>query len=119
MLASNQSRGCNASQVAKALGVDRCNIKKAMPKRRFQLNTKKDVFWIGQRQTRRSNSLLQTFKELVIQWWTNEPTISHVEDIVRQCIGIKLDEKHSCHYLQSFAGAFQFKNFMFIPLAIM
>jgi hypothetical protein len=33
---------------AKALGVDRHNIKKAM-ERCLQLNIKKDAFWVGQR----------------------------------------------------------------------
>lgn len=43
MLTSSQSRACKIQGVAKALGVNRHNIKKAM-EMRLQLNTKKDVF---------------------------------------------------------------------------
>jgi hypothetical protein len=41
---------------AKALGVDRRNIKKAM-ERCLQLNIEKDPFWVGQRRGKRFDSL--------------------------------------------------------------
>ncbi len=37
----------------------------------------------------------------MVQCWTTETIIYHVaKDIVRRCIGIKLDETHHYHFLQ-------------------
>jgi hypothetical protein len=43
------------SGVAKFLNVDRSNMKKAM-EMHLQLDTKKDIIWIGQRQAKRYDS---------------------------------------------------------------
>jgi hypothetical protein len=56
MFTSSQSRACKIQGVARALGVNRHNIRKAM-ERHLELNTEKNVFWIGKQQYKRSNAL--------------------------------------------------------------
>jgi len=51
------------------------------------LDVSNDVFWIAQRQAKRFDSLPCSLKELLIQWWTTETTISLVEkDVVKRHI---------------------------------
>jgi hypothetical protein len=95
MLASNSSNG-NSRGVARILGVDKRNIRKALG-RQVQLDTMKDVFWITRRRAKRSNALPQSLKDLVIQYWTNQ---TNCKDVVRHCIGVKVYEEHAAHYLQ-------------------
>jgi hypothetical protein len=64
MFTSSQSGACKIQGVPRALGVNRHNIKKAM-ERCLQLDTKKNVFWIGKQQQKRSDALPQALQELV------------------------------------------------------
>jgi hypothetical protein len=82
--------------VVRILCVDKHNIQKALG-RQVQLDTMKDVFWNSRRRTKCSNALLQSLKDLVIQYWTNQ---TNCKDVVRCRIGVKVYEEHATHYLQ-------------------
>ncbi len=73
-LASNQSMSNSNRGVAKTLVVDRQNIK-AMG-RWVQLDIIQNVLWINQGQASCLDALPQELRNVVIDWWIKETTIS-------------------------------------------
>jgi hypothetical protein len=98
--AFNQSLGSN-KEVAKVLGVDRRNIKKGL-ERRTMVDTSQNAFWMDYKRAKRSNSLSERSKKLVVDWWKTKTTISlNQKDITRLKIKEKQFEMHLIHYLQT------------------
>lgn len=100
MFASNSSIGSNRG-VTKVLGVDKRNIRKAL-ERQIQMDIVNNAFWITQNRSRCCNILPTSIKNLVIQLWTSQTTISpNWKDVVRWHISIKVHEEHAAHYLKA------------------
>jgi len=86
--------------VARLLGVDRRNIKKALA-RRILLDTKQDAFWIQDDRRIRSDALPIAVRKMIIEWWDVETTVSpNRKDIGRKWIGPKQYIDHQTHHLQ-------------------
>jgi hypothetical protein len=63
--------------------------------RQIQLDMAKDVFWIGFRHEKCSNSLPQSMRDLVAHWWPTQTIVSPIaKNVIRPRIGMKLDEMH-------------------------
>lgn len=76
LVASSQPmRSTNGKGIAKMLGVDKRNMKRDL-ERRILLDTENDAFWLRYKCVRRSNCLSNKVRNLVINWWENETTIS-------------------------------------------
>jgi hypothetical protein len=99
-LATANSSATSARQMAKLLGVDRRNFKKSFEWRQA-LDSSGDAFWVSYKRARRSNALTETVRDLVVQFWTTETTVSPNEkDITRLHVGVKKFVEHTKHYLQ-------------------
>jgi hypothetical protein len=99
MLASFQSLGSSRG-LAKALGVDRRNIKKAIM-RRVLMDTQNDFFWTCYEQATRSDVLPDSVRALVIKWWTTESTVSPERKwVLRKRIAVKTFESHPTYFIQ-------------------
>jgi hypothetical protein len=98
-LASSQSLGSSRG-LARALGVDRRNIKKAIM-RRVLLDTQKDAFWTCYKRAARSDVLPESMRLLVIKWRTTQGTISSKRKrVLRKRIAVKTFESHPTHFIQ-------------------
>jgi hypothetical protein len=98
-LASSQSAGSSRG-LAKVLGVDRRNIKKAI-QRREMLDTANDSFWISYKRATRSDILQESVRLLVITWWTEQSTISTKrKKVLQKRIGVKNFDCHPTHFIQ-------------------
>jgi hypothetical protein len=65
------------------------------------LDSSGDAFWISYKNARWSNALPESVRDLVVQFWTTETTVSPNEkDIIRLYVGIKKFVEHAKHYLQ-------------------
>ena len=100
--------------VARLLGVDRRNIKRALV-RRLQLDAHEDAFWINRKRTTRATQVTAEMKAQVIEWWTTESSISpNRKDIVRKRLSVNMWTEHPVHYLQvsqvSIEGTTAFSN---------
>lgn len=83
------------------MGVDRRNIKKGL-ERRTMVDTSQNAFWMDYKRAKRSNSLSERSKKLVVDWWKTKTTISlNQKDITRLKIKEKQFEMHLIHYLQT------------------
>ena len=99
ILASSQSLGSSRG-LARALGVDRKNIKKAIM-RRVLLDTQKDAFWTCYKRAARSDVLPESVRLLVIKWWTTQSIISpERRRVLRKIIAVKTFESHPTHFIQ-------------------
>jgi len=75
--------------VARLLGVDRRNIKKALA-RRILLDTKQNAFWIQDDRNVCSDALPIAVRKMITEWWDAETTVSpNPKDIVKKWIGPK------------------------------
>ncbi len=89
MLASS-SIVSNKKGIAKVLGVDKRNIRKAL-NRRMQLDITNNVFWVSQKKGRQSDSLPQAMRNMVVQFWTSQTIIfPNQKDVMKCYIGVKL-----------------------------
>jgi hypothetical protein len=52
--------------------------------RQIQLDMAKDVFWIGFKHEKCSNSLLQSMRDLVAHWWPTQTIVSPIaKNVIR------------------------------------
>jgi hypothetical protein len=76
---------------------------------RALLDTQNDVFWLQDKREKHGNALFESTKNLVINWWTIETTISpNHKDVMRRRTAVKMYESHAIHYLQVFQVHFFF-----------
>jgi hypothetical protein len=67
------------------------------------LDTQNDVIWLQDKREKHGNALFESTKNLVINWWTIETTISlNHKNVVKRRTGVKMYESHAIHYLQVF-----------------
>ena len=60
-----------------------------------------EAFWNPPKRATRSDALAVEVRELIIEWWTTETTVSpNRKQICRLHIGVKLYEKHATHFLE-------------------
>ncbi len=102
MLASS-SIVSNKKGIAKILGVDKRNIRKALNRRvqldiannvfwvsQEQLDIANNVFWVSQERGRQFDSLPQAMRNMVVQFWTSQTIIfPNRKDVVKCYIGVK------------------------------
>jgi hypothetical protein len=75
------------------------NIKKGVEKC-MMLDTSQNAFWMDYKRAKQPNALSQHLKQLVLDWWRIETTISpNCKDITRLKIGVKQFKVHPVHYL--------------------
>lgn len=102
-LASSSNMGSNMGsnrRIADLIGVDRRNLKRGM-ERRLLLDTRQNAFWLNYRSKRRSDALSDSVKEVVIEFWTSETTVSpNRKDIIRHRNGVHQYSEHPAQYLQ-------------------
>ena len=97
---SSSSQVGSGRGLAKLLGVDRRNISKARSRRQI-LDAGHDAFWLHQRRSVRSNSLPESVRLTVQQWWANETTVSlNRKDIITFHEGLRQWISHPTHFLQ-------------------
>jgi hypothetical protein len=76
---------------------------------RALLDTQNDVFWLQDKTEKHGNALFESTKNLVINWWTIETTISpNHKDVMTRRTRVKMYESHATHYLQVFQVHFFF-----------
>jgi hypothetical protein len=89
----------SSRELAKVLGVDRRNIKRAAERRQL-LYSFGVAFWTSHQHVKRSNILSKLTKDLITSWWSTETTISlNCKDVIRRRIKMKIFEEHATHYL--------------------
>jgi hypothetical protein len=99
-LATTNSSATSARQMAKLLGVDRRNFKRSFEWRQ-SLDSSSDAFWISYKRARQSNALTESVRDLVVEFWTTETTVSpKKKDITRLHVGIKKFVEYAKYYLQ-------------------
>lgn len=114
LVASSQPmRSTSGKGIAKMLGVDRWNMKRGL-ERQILLDTENDAFGLRYKCVRHLDCLSNKVRNLVINWWGNETTISlDMKDVAKRHIGVKLYETHPKHYLQiSHVSASSFSLFI-------
>jgi predicted transcriptional regulator len=90
----------NVRHVAKALGVDRRNIKRTYEKQR-SLDTIQDAFWINNKPKKRVDGLCEIAIQQIQSFWTLETIDSpNVKDVIHKRIGVKEYVVNATHYLQ-------------------
>ena len=86
--------------LAGLLGVDRRNISKARSRRQV-LDASQDAFWLHRRQSIRSDSLADSVKLVVQQWWADETIVSpNRKDIISFHEALRQWISHPTHFLQ-------------------
>jgi phage anti-repressor protein len=112
-LAIANSSATSARQMVKLLDVDRQNFKRSFEWIQA-LDSSNDALWISYKRVRRSDALIETVHDLVVQFWTTETTVSPNEkDIIQLRVGVKKFVEHAKHYLH-ISQVLSSLNFMFL-----